>query len=128
MLMQRTMSAPSLAATAAASDGRLGVEGEPDREPVLARAAATPAGSSRRLDVEGDAVAARLGDLLEVVRRVVDHQVAVDHAAGRVDRGAIERSTTGPIVTGGTKCPSPTSKWKTRQPAARSTRSARRAA
>src|SRR5215218_949671 len=31
--------------------------------------------------------------------------------------GATERSTTGPIVTGGTKWPSPTSKWKTRAPA-----------
>ena len=34
--------------------------------------------------------------------------------------GAIERSTTGPIVTGGTKWPSPTSKWKTRAPASSS--------
>ena len=31
--------------------------------------------------------------------------------------GAIERRTTGPIVTGSTKWPSPTSKWKTRAPA-----------
>ena len=37
------------------------------------------------LDVEGDAVAARLRELLEVVRRVVDHQVAVDPAAVLVD-------------------------------------------
>ena len=36
--------------------------------------------------------------------------------------GAIERSTTGPIVTGGTKWPSPTSKWKTRAPPSSSSR------
>src|SRR5205823_6528640 len=34
--------------------------------------------------------------------------------------GEIDCSTIGPIVTGSTKCPSPTSKWKMRQPAARS--------
>ncbi len=32
----------------------------------------------------------------------------------------IDRRTTGPIVTGSTKCPSPTSKWKTRTPASSS--------
>ena len=37
------------------------------------------------LDVEGDAVGARLGELREVVRRVVDHQVAVDAPVLRVD-------------------------------------------
>ena len=31
--------------------------------------------------------------------------------------GAIDRRTIGPIVTGGMKWPSPTSKWKTRTPA-----------
>ncbi len=35
--------------------------------------------------MEGDAVAARLRELLEVVRRVVDHQVAVDASVLRVD-------------------------------------------
>ena len=35
--------------------------------------------------------------------------------------GAIDSSTIGPIVTGSTKCPSPTSKWKTRAPARSST-------
>src|SRR6266852_8475705 len=35
--------------------------------------------------------------------------------------GAIAWSTIGPIVTGSTKCPSPTSKWKTRAPVRRST-------
>ena len=34
--------------------------------------------------------------------------------------GAIACSTTGPIVIGSTKCPSPTSKWKIRAPALRS--------
>ena len=33
--------------------------------------------------------------------------------------GAIARRTTGPIVIGSTKCPSPTSKWKIRAPALR---------
>src|SRR5437667_109510 len=35
--------------------------------------------------------------------------------------GAIDCSTIGPVVIGGTKCPSPTSKWKTRASARRST-------
>ena len=35
--------------------------------------------------------------------------------------GAIHLSTIGPVVTGGMKCPSPTSKWKTRHSARRST-------
>ena len=39
------------------------------------------------LDVERDAVAAGFGDLREVVRRVVDHQVAIEAAAERVDVG-----------------------------------------
>ena len=34
--------------------------------------------------------------------------------------GAIDSSTTGPIVMGSTKWPSPTSKWKMRHPARRS--------
>ena len=43
--------------------------------------------------------------------------------------GAIDSSTIGPIVTGWTKCPSPTSKWKTRAPASQQrARSARRGA
>ena len=66
-------------------DRRLGTEGDPDLEPVLARAGDHVADVVHSLDVEGDAVAARLGDLLEVVRRVVDHQVAVDPAAEVVD-------------------------------------------
>ena len=62
--------------------------------------------------------AAGLGDLLEVLRRVVDHQVAVERRRrASCTSGAIDSSTIGPIVTGGTKWPSPTSKWKTRTPA-----------
>ena len=59
------------------------------------------------------------------VRGVPDERII-----GKLERGItiegkrtvpceIERSTTGPIVTGGTKWPSPQSKWKTRQPASR---------
>ena len=55
-----------------------GLKATPDAEPVLARRAATAAEVVRHLVVEGDAVAAGCGDLLEVARRVVDHQVAVD--------------------------------------------------
>ena len=63
----------------------LGVERDADLEAVLAR------GGDRRghvvddLVVEGDAVAAGAGDLREVAQRVVDHQVAVEHAARLVD-------------------------------------------
>ena len=47
--------------------------------------------------MEGDAVAAGLLDLLEVVLGVRDHQVAVEDAAGlRGSIGAIARRTTGP--------------------------------
>ena len=107
---------------ATSSGSRLGVERDADLQAVLAR------GGDRRghvvddLVVEGDAVAAGARDLREVAHRVVDHQVAVEHAA--VARGRAARSTgarSGPIVIGSTKWPSPTSKWKTRQPARSST-------
>ena len=66
-------------------DVRPGVEGDADLEPVLARLGDHAGDVVRGLDVEGDAVAARLRDLREVVRRVVDHQVAVDATAVLVD-------------------------------------------
>ena len=81
--MQRTRSA-------SAGDGgdvlglALGVERDADLQAVLAR------GGDRRghvvddLVVERDAVAAGARDLREVPQRVVDHQVAVEHAAGVV--------------------------------------------
>ena len=99
----------------------LGIERDADLEAVLAR------GGDRRGDVVDDlvverrAVAARRRDLREVAQRVVDHEVAVEHASRRVHARRDRLRTTGPIVIGSTKCPSPTSKWKTRQPASRRT-------
>ena len=66
-------------------DLRSRVEGDPDPEAVLAGLSDHGRDVVHGLDVEGDAVAARLRELLEVVRRVVDHQVAVDASALRVD-------------------------------------------
>ena len=40
-----------------------------------------------------------------------------DDSATECTRGAIDSSTIGPVVIGGTKCPSPTSKWNTRHSA-----------
>ena len=103
-------------------DGGLvaGIESDADSEPVRAGARRDPGRVVGRLDVEGDGVRARRRDLLEVVRRVVDHQVAVEHPAGGVDQRRDRAEHDRPIVTGGTKCPSPTSKWKMRHPAASS--------
>ena len=98
---------------------RLGVERDAEAELELARERArSRAVAPADLVVDGHAVGARLLQLGEVPPRVVDHQVAVEarrRAAWPI--GAIPRSTTGPIVIGGTKCPSPTSKWKMRTPA-----------
>mgnify|MGYP003694810873 CR=1 FL=1 len=92
-----------------------GLNARPDLQAVLPRLRDHLAQARAGLEVDGDAVGARLRELREVTLRVVDHQVAVEHAAvvgGRSARSTA--STIGPIVTGGTKCPSPTSKWKTR--------------
>ncbi len=122
MLMQRTSSAPRLVAASAARSGLVsGLNATPTASPSARAAVGDARGVGRDLDVERDGVRTRRGELLEVMRGVVDHQVAVEHAARRRGCiGAIDRRTTGPIVTGGTKCPSPQSKWKTRQPAASS--------
>ena len=61
------------------------IERDADGEPERARRRSHAAGILGRLDVEGDRVGARRGELGEVVGRVGDHQVAVDHAAGVVD-------------------------------------------
>ena len=66
-------------------DAGLGVECEADREAVHAGARRDRRGVVGDLDVEGDRVGARGGELLEVVGGIVDHQVAVEHAARRVD-------------------------------------------
>ena len=87
MLMQSTRSAAAWrAAAAAASTAVSGLNATPTPRPSSRARAATAGGVVRRLDVEGDAVAARLGELREVMAGVVDHQVAVEHAAGLVDR------------------------------------------
>ena len=108
--MHRTISAPAAAATSAACRGVVpGLNAIPTAETVLRARVRDARGIVRRLDVERDRVGAGCGELLEMMRRVVDHQVAVEHAAARRgSAGAIDRSTTGPIVTGGTKWPSPT--------------------
>src|SRR5579862_3320329 len=67
---------------------RLGIERDTDAEPVLARRRDRPRDVVDGLVVEGDAVAARLRDLREVMHGVVHHQVAVDDAVETVhDRG-----------------------------------------
>ena len=59
----------------------LGVEGDAGLEAVLARGGDRGGDVVHDLVVEGGAVAARARDLGEVAQRVVDHQVAVEHAA-----------------------------------------------
>ena len=80
MLMQSARSAPR-AAAGGHLHRSLGIERHPDAEAVLARDRDHRLGVGDRLDVERDAVATRGGDLGDVVHRVVDHQVAVEHAA-----------------------------------------------
>ena len=82
--MQSTRSAS--AATAATSSGDVsGLNATPACSPC-ARAACDRRGHVvDRLVVERDAVAARLRDRLEVLRRVLDHQVHVHRAAALVD-------------------------------------------
>ncbi len=93
--MQRTMSASP--ATRATSSGSLsGLNATPTWRPCCAR------GGDRRGDVVDDlvverhAVAAGRRDLREVARRVVDHEVTVEHAArvvhARRDRAEDDRA------------------------------------
>ena len=95
MLMHSARSAPR-AAAAATSTGVSGIERHPDAEAVLPRDRDHLLGIGDRLDVEGDAVATRGRDLGDVVHRVVDHQVAVEHAAvlvhERCDRAQHDRA------------------------------------
>ena len=66
-------------------DRRSRIERDADAEPVLASLRKDGTDVVHHLDVEGDAVATGGSDLLEVVRRVVDHQMAVDPAVHPVD-------------------------------------------
>ena len=79
--MQRTRSTPP-GAPATGLDLGLRVEGQARLEAVLARAAATAAGG-RRTTSKWTVTLSRAGlrERLEVLRRLVDHQVAVEHAA-----------------------------------------------
>jgi hypothetical protein len=68
--------------------GGLGLRVERDPDPETARARLLGdlrRGRARDLGVERDGVRAGGGELLEVVRRVVDHQVAVDPSARLLD-------------------------------------------
>ncbi len=86
--MQRTISALRLVRRdGCVARARARVEGDADGEPVRPRAIGQRARIGGRLDVEGHRVGAGRRELLEVVRRVVDHQVAVEHPAGIVDAG-----------------------------------------
>ena len=81
--MQSTMSAPPAALTT--SSGLVsGLNATPDLQAVLARDCDRLRHVVDSLVVERDAVAARARDLREVTRRVVDHQMTVEHAAHRV--------------------------------------------
>ena len=66
-------------------DGSVGVEGDAHAEVELPGSRDRGRHVVTHLDVEGDAVAARLPDLLEVALGLHDHQVAVDPATGLVD-------------------------------------------
>ena len=88
MLMQRTISACRLVRRdGCVARARARVEGDADGEPVRPRAIGQGTWIGGRLDVEGHRVGAGRRELLEVVRRVVDHQMAVEHPAGIVDAG-----------------------------------------
>ena len=82
--MQRTRSKPA-AASAASSHVGLGLDRQPDLEAVLARLRRDGRRVGDGLEMERDAVGARGLERAEVVLRVVDHQVAVDHPALAVD-------------------------------------------
>src|SRR6266542_3691878 len=119
MLMQRTRSKP--AATAATSSGVVsGLKARPTPSPC-ARAAAETSSRSRHaswwivtLSPPACATASKWRSGASTIR----WQSTAPPRAWM--RGAIDSITIGPIVTGGTKCPSPTSKWKMRVPASSS--------
>ncbi len=62
-----------------------GLNASPTPRPVLSRGGDRRRDVVDRLEVEGHAVAARLRERLEVLRRMLDHQVHVDSRAGAVD-------------------------------------------
>ena len=77
----------------------------------------------------GDHVGAGLGERLDVPLGPLDHQVHVEHRRrGPCTRSRIASTISGPIVIGGTKCPSITSTWITAHRRPSPARSARRAA
>ena len=75
---------------------------------------------ARAVEVEPSLYAAdfsRLGEQVDTLLRAECRVFHWDVGDGHF----VPPVTMGPIVTGGTKCPSPTSKWKTRAPARNST-------
>ena len=99
----------------------LGIEGQTDLERLLARKGDDAPQIRTGLVVDGDAVGARLAELLEMSlgASIIRWQSSTPPAAWTI--GEIDWSTIGPTVIGGTKCPSPTSKWNTRTSARSST-------
>ena len=63
------------------SRARLGVEGQPDSELQLTRPAIDRRQVLAGLEMDGDAVAARFGHRLEVLLRMLDHEMAVESGA-----------------------------------------------
>ena len=85
--MQRIISAPAAARESDRVGGRrLGIERDADREAMRARSGGYAGWIVGRLDVERDRVATGVRDLLEMMRRIVDHQVAVEDPARVVHR------------------------------------------
>src|SRR5918999_4602370 len=119
MLMQSARSAPS-AAAASRSTGVPGLHATPAPSPSSRAAAITAPASSATstwkvtLSPPDSAISRKWCTGSSTIRW--QSSTPPRSCTGR----AIERRTTGPIVTGGTKWPSPTSKWKTRAPASRS--------
>ena len=92
--MQRQRSAPRFAASARRLDRRVpGLNATPAPSPCSRACASTAPTSSAASTWKVTLSPPDARDLLEVVRRVVDHQVAVDPAAAR--RGSAARSSAG---------------------------------
>ncbi len=121
MAMQRISSALASAAAAAARSGLVpGLNTTPTDRPSERARSATAAGSSATSTwkVTESAPDEANSSKWCVGSSTIRWQSSTPPASWIP--GAIERSTTGPMVTGGTKWPSPQSKWKTRHPTASS--------
>ena len=81
----------------------LRVEGDPRLQTVFVRSGDRDRHVVDSLEMKRDAVTAGRGERLEVLRRVLDHQMDVDRPVAVVDAGEIHCRTIGPIVIGSTK-------------------------